>query len=197
MLEKILFTLQWFCWISESFSRGKVDRNDSLQYPLWFMFNNLHRPHRSIKATTQLVYSFTLHQLKMGFIEIYAVITLSYPWSIQNSLLLALPVNDFLWKLFLCPMAVIFPLHAHPTVHVRSFPIVHSIQIYWPNYFWQFSPGRNAPMDAEEEREENFPNLFTHRWINTFMRIDGHKRKQRPKPPLFMYLTFAMYMHNA
>lgn len=111
------------------------------------MLNNLRRrrPPRSIKATTQFVYSFILHQLKMGFIEIYSVITLSYPWSIQNSLLLALPVNDFLRKLLLRSLPdvrVIFPLHAHPTVHVLLIPPSFTrFKFIDPIIFGNFHPG--------------------------------------------------------
>lgn len=129
------------------------------------------------------MYSFILHQLKMGFIEIYAVITLSYPGSIQNSLLLALPVNDFLRKLFPCSLADGCYFSTACTSHCpcppRS-PSFTRFKFIDPIIFGNFHPGA---MHRWMPKRENFPNLFTHRWINTFMRIDGHKRKQRSSLP--------------
>lgn len=188
-----------------------LEQLTSLSIMIYYVMDNLYFPSRSIKPSNQPKFRFFLffafHHLKMVFIEIYSVITFSYPHPFSLPLLcllLAMVVNSvfdvegFLfatfwlrikmsqkWCLFFHCSHIHCPcLEAHYELQLPSLPL--GSKIYWPNYFSCFTKQVERWEQCKSEREWDthiesgkFSNLFTYRWINTFMQIDGHKCKQK------------------
>lgn len=141
---------------------------------IYYVMDNLYFLSHSITPASQPSASpfshfsvFIFHHLKMVFIEIYFVITFSYPSStLAFCLLLAMVVNGFFSsaKVFVwlalaanknvTEMMLIFSLHAQTLSMSKSSLGVlrfRPIQIYWPNYFCQFSPCSDCKRAGGEE----------------------------------------------
>ena len=178
----------------ETFCR-KMLPNNSLHSLLWFImwwiistssplfsFHKINQPFihpTSFLFGSPIIFSiFIFHHLKMLFIEIYFVITFSYPPFFPRS-------TSHCWQwLSMAFFSTVESFFGFCFIHwpCRSRKISHTVyfqsssKIYWPNYFCQFSPLRCFLFKDEGQK---FTNLFTHRWINTFMRTDGYESKHK------------------